>query len=133
FFKEIAAEFGAYPNVLYETFNEPEHPTQVSWSDDLKPYHERMISAIRAEDPQSVIILGTVQWSQLVNEPAMDPVDAEDVMYTLHFYSCTHTQWLRDIADEALALGAPLFVTEWGATAADGGVEDKTVCDEEGM
>ena len=133
FFTEIAAEFGDYPNVLYETFNEPLHPDTVSWSEDIKPYHEQIIPIIREQDPDSVIVLGTPQWSQLVDEAAMDPVDAENIMYTLHFYSCSHLQWLRDKGDAALALNAPLFVTEWGATAADGGVMSKEVCDEEAM
>jgi len=52
-------------------------------------------------------------------------------MYTLHFYACEHTQWLRDGADAALALGLPLFVTEWGATDADGGVATPRVCEDE--
>jgi aryl-phospho-beta-D-glucosidase BglC (GH1 family) len=133
FFEEITAEFGAYPNVIYETYNEPLHPNEVSWADDIKPYHEAILPVIRKEAPNSIAILGTPQWSQLVDTAAKDPVDAQNIMYTLHFYSCTHTDWLRETADEALALGAPLFVTEWGATAADGGVQDKTVCSDEGM
>lgn len=130
FFETITAEFGEYPNLIYEPFNEP---TKVSWSEDLKPYHEKVLPAIRKNAPDSVVILGTPQWSQLVDEAALDPVDAENIMYTLHFYSCTHTDWLREGADKALSLGAPLFVTEWGATAADGGVQMKEVCSDEGM
>jgi len=130
FFAEITEEFGHYPNLIYETFNEP---LIVSWSDELKPYHERILPVIRKNAPDSVVILGTPQWSQLVDEAAEDPIDAENIMYTLHFYSCTHTGWLRDGANKALALGAPLFVTEWGATHADGGVKEKEVCAEEGM
>lgn len=130
FFAKITEKYGEYPNLIYETFNEP---TKVSWTDTLKPYHERMLPVIRKNAPDSVVILGTPQWSQLVDEAAADPIDAENIMYTLHFYSCTHTQWLRDGADAALALGAPLFVTEWGATNADGGVSMKDVCSDEAM
>lgn len=130
FFTEITEEFGEFPNLIYETFNEP---LKVSWSEELKPYHERLLPVIRKNAPDSVVILGTPQWSQLVDEAAADPIDAENIMYTLHFYSCTHTEWLREIADTALSLGAPLFVTEWGATAADGGVQMKDVCSDEGM
>lgn len=132
FFSIITEEFGEYPNLIYETYNEPLHPSMVTWADHIKPYHEEVLPVIREKAPKSVAILGTPQWSQLVDQAAMDPVAAENIMYTLHFYSCTHTAWLREIADEALALGAPLFVTEWGATTADGGVEDKEVCSDEG-
>ena len=51
---------------------------------------------------------------------AADPVIGENLMYTLHFYAGTHGQWLRDRADSALKAGLPLFVSEWGTSAADG-------------
>lgn len=127
FFAHITREFGAFPNVLYEPFNEP---LKVSWTDVLKPYHERVVRSIRERDPDNVIILGTPQWSQLVDEAARAPLSGTNLMYTLHFYTCTHLQWLRDSAEEALQQGLPLFVTEWGATHADGGL-DGVVCRDE--
>ncbi len=127
FFAHITREFGEFPNVLYEPFNEP---LKTSWTDVLKPYHERVVRSIRERDPDNVIILGTPQWSQLVDEAARDPLVGNNLMYTLHFYSCTHLQWLRDSAEEALRMGLPLFVTEWGATHADGGL-DGVVCRDE--
>lgn len=119
FFTEMATKWGSYPNVIYETFNEP---TKQAWSTVLKPYHEAVVAAIRAVDPDNVIVLGTGNYSQYVDEPAADPLTrSTNLMYTLHFYSCTHTQKLRDTAIAALTAGLPLFVTEWGATNADGG------------
>ena len=53
-------------------------------------------------------------------------------MYTLHFYSCTHGDWLMDRADAAWSRKLALFVTEWGATDADGGTKVKRVCATEG-
>jgi hypothetical protein len=52
-------------------------------------------------------------------------------MYTLHFYSCTHTGWLRDRAQAAREQGLPIFVTEWGATDASGGTSNPEVCADE--
>ena len=52
---------------------------------------------------------------------AQDPLEGENIMYTLHFYAGTHGQQLRDRIDQALALGAPIFVSEWGTSRADGG------------
>lgn len=121
FFKKMAGLYGEFPNVIYEVFNEP---LQVDWSADLKPYHERLVSEIRAIDPDNLIILGTPNWSQYVDEAAADQVQGDNLAYTLHFYSCTHDAWLRDRADSAIAAGAALFVTEWGATHADGGTPD---------
>lgn len=129
FFTEMARKYGNTPNVIWETYNEP---LQVSWTGVLKPYHQTLVSAIRAVDPDNIIVLGTPQWSQKVDEAAQSPLSGTNLMYTLHFYSCTHTQWLRDAADTALRAGLPLFVTEWGATHADGGLDGR-VCEAEGQ
>ncbi|HYO92871.1 MAG TPA: cellulase family glycosylhydrolase, partial [Polyangiaceae bacterium] len=127
FFQEMARKWGGTPNVIWETFNEP---LNVSWTGTLKPYHQRVVSAIRAIDPDNIIVLGTGQWSQKVKEAAASPLAGTNLMYTLHFYSCTHTQWLRDEAQSALNSGLPIFVTEWGATHADGGLDGRVCLDE---
>jgi hypothetical protein len=127
FFAEMAEQYGDLPNVIYEPFNEPE---QVDWATVVKPYHQAVVAAVRAADPDNVIILGTPSWSQNVDAAAIDPVPGTNLVYTLHFYSCTHDAWLRQKADAALAAGAALFVTEWGASHADGGTDGK-VCLEE--
>jgi endoglucanase len=128
FFREMSAAHGASPNVLWETFNEPQ---MVDWTTVVKPYHEAVLAAIRENDPDNVVILGTPQWGQSVDKAAADPVTGDaNLMYTLHFYSCTHDQHSRSIANIALARHLPLFVTEWGATDADGGRDGK-VCLEE--
>ncbi len=124
FFREMATAYGDVPNVLYEPYNEP---LQVSWSDVVKPYHQAVVDAIRQVDPDNVIILGTPNWSQYVHKAAIDPVEGEQLMYTLHFYACTHGAQMRNWGDQAMADGAALFVTEWGATHADGGL-DGVVC-----
>ena len=129
FFTEMATKWGSYPNVIYETFNEP---TTQAWSTVLKPYHQAVVDAIRAVDPDNIIVLGTRNWSQYVDEPASDPVPGTNLMYTLHFYSCTHTKAIRDRGETAFSKGLPIFVTEWGATHADGGTpKNPMLCLEE--
>ncbi len=136
FFQRKAAQHKDNPSVIYEVFNEPVPRVwgtddTFSWEDDFKPYHEELVETIREQDPEGVIILGTPFWSQNVDEAAADPVEGDNLMYTLHFYSCTHDEWLREKAQAAVDSGLPIFVTEWGATDASGGVDDQTVCDEE--
>ncbi|MFL5730325.1 MAG: glycoside hydrolase family 5 protein, partial [Cytophagaceae bacterium] len=118
FFSEMAQKYGQYPNVIYEIYNEPLQ--DVSWSDDLKPYSEEVIKAIRQYDPDNIIICGTRQWSQMVSEAAADPIKEPNIMYTLHFYAGTHGQWLRDDAKAAIDKGLPIFVTEYGTCDASG-------------
>jgi endoglucanase len=129
FFSNMAQEFGEYPNVFYEVYNEP---MQVDWSSVLKPYHEAVSAAIRQYDPDNIIILGTPTWSQNVDRAANDPVQGTNLMYTVHFYSCTHRAAQRQLAVSAHDRGIPIFVTEWGATTADGGTNPNgQVCVEE--
>jgi len=130
FFTMIAQKYGDTPNLIYEDYNEP---NKVTWA-QIKPYHEAVVAAIRAVDPDNVIILGTPTYSQDVDIAAADPVAGTNLMYTLHFYACTHKQSLRDKGTAALSMGLPLFITEFGATPADGGVVrsgDPYVCEDE--
>ena len=118
FFEEMAETYGAYPNVIYEIYNEP---MQISWSNTVKPYSESVIAAIRAIDPDNLIIVGSPTWSQDVDIVAQDPIEGYDnIAYTLHFYAATHGQYLRDKAQAALDNGLALFVTEWGTVSANG-------------
>ena len=118
FFENMARKYGQFPHVIYEIFNEP--AKGASWAGEVKPYAEQVIAAIRAIDPDNMIIVGTPNWSQDVDVVADDPIKAKNIAYTLHFYAATHKQWLRDKALTALQKGLPLFVTEWGTCAADG-------------
>lgn len=127
FFTEIAQAYGNSPNIIYETFNEP---VKQDWSTVLKPYHQAVITAIRDVDPDNLIVLGTGNYSQYVDQAATDPIRLPNIMYTLHFYSCSHDASLRERGDYALDRGLAIFVTEWGATHADGG-RTGTLCLEE--
>lgn len=117
FFKEMATKYGNKNHVIYEIYNEP---LQVSWSSVIKPYAQDVIAAIRAIDPDNLIIVGTPTWSQDVDVASRDPIAGTNIAYTLHFYAGTHGQSLRDKATTALNNGIALFVTEWGSVNADG-------------
>jgi endoglucanase len=127
FFDEMSAKWGEYPNVIYETFNEP---LDLDWTTQLKPYHQSLVNTIRANDPDNLILLGTPNWDQDVDVAAASPLAGANLMYTLHFYACTHGAAFRNRAKTALNAGLPLFVSEWGSTDADGGL-DQAVCEPE--
>lgn len=118
FFTRLAQRYGNNPAVIYEICNEPNG--NVSWSGDVKPYAQAVVNAIRAEAPQSVILIGSPTWSQDIHLAAADPVAGTNLMYTLHFYAGTHGADLRNRIDAALKQGLPIFVSEWGTSRADG-------------
>ncbi len=117
FFEEMARKYGDHPNVIYEIYNEPIH---VGWSDVVKPYAEEIVEAIRAIDPDNLIIIGTPTWSQDVDEAAKDPVKGDNLVYSLHYYAATHGGDLREKARFALDKGIALFVSEFGTCLASG-------------
>jgi endoglucanase len=117
FFQEMATKYGSYPNVIYEIYNEP--LDSYNWSTQIKPYSQAVVNAIRAIDPDNLIIIGNRNWDQHPVECANDQVIGTNLAYTLHFYVGTHFQTLRDEAKAALNLGIPLFVTEWGLWGSD--------------
>ena len=116
FFAEMAEKYSGYSNVLYEICNEP---NGVDWP-AVKRYAEEVIPVIREKDPDSVIIVGTPDWSKDLMSAAADPLPFENIMYSLHFYSATHGQDVRDTAKRAIEAGLPIFVTEFGITASSG-------------
>lgn len=118
FFTEMTAEFGDTENILYEICNEPNGNT--AWS-DIKAYAQEIIPIIRANDPDAIIIVGTPNWSQYVDQAAADPIEGyENIMYTLHYYAATHKDDLRQKMKAAVNAGLPIFVSEYGICDASG-------------
>lgn len=118
FFEEISEEFADHENIIYEICNEPNG--NVSW-ESIKSYAEEIIPVIRANDEDAVIIVGTPTWSQDVDKAVANPITGyENIMYALHFYAATHTDWLRDRMVNALNAGLPIFVSEFGTCDASG-------------
>ncbi|AWM14796.1 glycosyl hydrolase family 5 [Flavobacterium sediminis] len=117
FFAEIAKEYGKYPNIIYEVFNEPD---EESW-EEVKTYAEEVIAVIRAIDSDNVILVGCPHWDQDIHLPAADPIKGyKNLMYTMHFYAATHEKWLRDRVDAAMANGLPVFISESAGMEATG-------------
>lgn len=118
FFDKMSRQYADYTNIIYEICNEP---NGTEWS-EIKEYANQIIPIIRANDPDSVIICGTPEWSQRVDEALADPLDFDNVMYTLHFYAASHKEELRDRMTECADKGLPVFVTEYGITKDSGGM-----------
>ncbi|MGW0733187.1 glycoside hydrolase family 5 protein [Streptomyces sp. NPDC002851] len=122
FFTDMAKKYADEPNVFYEIANEP---NGVEWS-AIKSYAEEIIPVIRQHDPDGIALVGTRAWSSLgvsdgadESEVVKNPVDAENIMYTFHFYAADHgeeyLQALSRAADQV-----PMFVTEFGTQDASG-------------
>ncbi|MCJ8313204.1 MAG: cellulase family glycosylhydrolase [Saccharospirillaceae bacterium] len=134
FFEDIATRYGQHPNIIYEIYNEPLY---VSWDSDLRPYALEVIAAIRAIDPDNLIIMGTESWSQEVDDAGRNPITSyPNIAYTVHFYACTHKASYRSKVQSAINNDVVVFATEWGMSQANGGTygtypdttNDNTIC-----
>jgi endoglucanase len=138
FFGDMSKEYAGVPNIIWEIWNEPdvkngsgivyEDPAlteaRKTWDNwrDIKKYAAEVIPVIRANS-DNIIVVGTPDWSKDVDTAIADPIAGPNIAYTLHFYAGQpyHQDTLRAKARAAVAMGAPLFVTEFGTTKSDGG------------
>ena len=118
FFDMYSKKYKDQSNIIYEICNEP---TNTPWN-QIRPYAVDVVNTIRANDPDAIIIVGTNTWSQDVDAVATDggKIDDPNVMYTIHFYSGTHGDSLREKVRTALDAGTPVFCTEFGVCDASG-------------
>lgn len=121
-----------YKHVLYELYNEPLYencsgPTDTqsggsltSWA-SIKSYAEGVISTIRANDPNGIIIVGTPNYSQATEAARQSPINGKNIMYALHYYASTsgHAS-LRYNLLKAKCNNFPIFISEWGTSESSG-------------
>ena len=117
FFQEMSSTYADYDNVLYEICNEPNG--YATWS-SVKSYAEEVIPVIRENDSDAIILVGSPTWSQNIDQAASDPLDYDNIMYTLHFYAGTHKDDLRNRLDTCVSNGLPVFISEFGICDASG-------------
>lgn len=118
FFDTYSKMYKDQSNIIYEICNEP---TGTPWN-QIRPYAVDVVNTIRANDPDAIIVVGTNTWSQDVDEVATNggKIDDPNVMYTIHFYSGSHGESLREKVRTALNAGTPVFCTEFGVCDASG-------------
>ena len=115
FWTAVATRYAGVPNVIYEIANEP---SEVDWP-GIREYAAEIITAIRAIDPDVVIVVGTPDDSGELSDVADAPLQgelAENVMYTFHYYAASMD--LSQIQPYLARL--PIFVTEWAAASYSG-------------
>lgn len=125
FFDEISAKYAGYDNVIYEICNEPNGGT--SWQ-EIKGYANEIIPIIRSHSSDAVILVGTPNWSQYVDQALADPITGyENIMYTFHFYAATHRDDMRQTLQNVVNAGLPVFVSEFGICDAsgNGGIDEE--------
>jgi len=113
FWDYVAPLYADVPNVIYEVFNEPIAPA--SWS-SWKAYIQPVVDDIRAVAPETLLLVGSPQWSTFVNQAAADPIAGNDIAYVYHLYpnqgDATAANLDARFGDAAEQV--PVFLTEFG-------------------
>lgn len=123
YLSHMAERFGHLPHVIYEICNEP---NECEWS-EVKSYAEEVIPIIRRIDRDALIIVGTHGWGTFGLSDGRteydiidNPVDAENILYSFHFYAASHSIDYYGPAIRNLAQHYPIFVTEFGTQTYSG-------------
>lgn len=117
FFDMISSEYADVPNIIYEICNEPNGET--GWT-EVSQYSNQVIPVIRKNSPDSLVLVGTPEFSRNLGSAVLSPLDFDNVMYVLHFYAASHREGLRSELIKAVDAGLPVFVSECGLSEADG-------------
>ncbi|MCY1633497.1 glycoside hydrolase family 5 protein [Marinifilum sp. D737] len=113
FWEHMSKTHAGKEHVIYEICNEPNKTT---W-EEVKKYANVIIPLIRKNDKETVILVGTPDWSSNLAAAAKDPLNFENIMYTFHFYAKSHKN--RKAFIEAIQQ-IPVFVSEWGTSSYNG-------------
>lgn len=116
FWQQQANLYKDKAHVLYEIANEPNN---VAWQPELVSYLNAVIAAIRAIDPETIIIAGCPHWSQHLFYPGEDGgvTNTHNVMYSFHFYAAAHG-FLYSVVEQ-YSRSLPIFVSEWAPSSFD--------------
>lgn len=115
FFHEVSLHYADEPGILYEICNEPNGGT--TW-DDIVDYAEKIIPVIRSNAPEAIVIVGTPNYCTDFRGPLEQPLDAENILYSLHKYIDISIDEPGDAGQlpALLEQEIPVFVSEWGVT-----------------
>lgn len=121
FFSRIAAIYAGVPNVIYEISGRASFNSESDdvWSDEIRPYAQSLIGAIREYDQDNLIIVQTPVDVDDLDDVLNDPLEYSDVIYSISVsgvYDEVKAQELIDISDE----GLPMICTDFKEYDEDG-------------
>lgn len=115
FWRYVAPRYADDPNILYEVFNEPIGPakrtrdTWLAFRETAQPW----VDMVRAQAPDTVLLVGSPHWSQMPSFAVDDPFTGENLVYVAHVYGGWKAETWNELFGDA-AETIPLFVSEWG-------------------
>lgn len=123
----VSQRYADYDHVIYELFNEPHDGDY----EDLIKLYEEALPIIRANDPDSLIIVSGMEWAGDLSYFAANPLDFSNIAYAIHPYpgkqfcnynvECMRSTWDRKFGE--MSEQYPVIATEVGWTPDGSGRE----------
>ena len=117
FWNFMAPEYKDVSNIIYEVFNEPSRPTPhtlnnwLRWRKTAQPW----VNLIRSHAPHNIILVGSPDWSKVVQFAQTYPFKGENLVYVYHTYPYVGTkEKMAYHISNGRGERVPIFVTEFG-------------------
>lgn len=119
FFSAMATKYKDIPNIIWEVYNEPLQWTAAS---TINSYASQVAAAIRNAGNNNLIVVGSQKWTSYPLQQSQQGLHNtyQNIAYSFHFYAAEHSLGNGNDAGSAASSNVPMFVTEWGTTAASG-------------
>ncbi len=114
FWNYMAPRFANDSNVLFELFSEPTDSAG-SWG-IVKGRMQAWVNIVRTYTSDNICLVTGPCYSQQIGQAATNPVEGDNIVYTMHFYGLTWRtaqSWITDQIN-AVAPVYPVMVTAWG-------------------
>lgn len=118
FWNYMAPRFADDEHVMFELFNEPINQVGTDTENwlSVKADMETLISVVRSHAPDTLLLIGTPVYCQILGPVLDDPVNDDNVVYVTHLYPyhwienhLYHTSAMTQVASVY-----PILLGEWG-------------------
>lgn len=126
FFQRLSVIYSDSDNLIYEFNNYPlfyeEHDEDSDedsdeevneWEDAIKPLATEVINAVRANNPDSIIIVGVPNNGLDIGAISESKLEFENIVYGCRVFSGSNKQEMRDKITEVIENDTCVFITEW--------------------
>ena len=124
FWRYMAPHFKDYANVIFELYNEPGYPKQVTAENWLvwRNVAQEWVDMIRELAPDNMILISSPLWAQITRFAPDYPFKGENLAYVNHTYKGMEASWPKELGleydwEEVFGKAAdrvPMFITEFG-------------------